>query len=216
MKNKTIEDQKLSSFAKKYFSNNFSELEPQTLNNLKNKVENNKQSRRKNFWLKLTYSTTALCCLIALCVILPLTLRPEQLYTYTDLTQRELALEYCQEYIEQNFPKYDFIFDECDFSVSYGQYAKDELYILGLRGTKSNIPFTYLEFTLIINQGINYPEKEDYIVGAEIIEKAEYVLYKKVMDSFQNQIIYALFDYDGYDLYLELNIDDEELLNKFL
>ena len=70
MKNKTIEDQKLSSFAKKYFSNNFSELEPQTLNNLKNKVENNKQSRRKNFWLKLTYSTTALCCLIALCVIL--------------------------------------------------------------------------------------------------------------------------------------------------
>ena len=36
------------------------------------------------------------------------------------------------------------------------------------------------------------------------------------MDSFQNQIIYALFDYDGYDLYLELNIDDEELLNKFL
>lgn len=216
MKNKTIEDQNLSSIAKEYFSNDFSELKPETLNNLKNKVKNNKPNRIKNLWLKLTCSATVLCCLIALCIIIPLTLRPEPLYTYTDLTQRELTLEYCQEYINDNFSKYTFIFDECDFSVSYGQYAKNELYILGLRGTKNNIPFTYLEFTLIINQNIDYPEKEDYIVGAEIIENTEYVLYKKVMDGFQNQIIYALFDYDDYDLYLQLNINDEELLNKFL
>ena len=215
MKKETIEDKKLNKLAKEYFSEDFSEMDPKVFNNLKNEVKTNKP-KKKQFWFKLTCGATALCCLIALCIVLPLTIKPEPLYTYTDLTHHELSLDFCQEYINDNFSKYAFIFDECNFSVSYGQYAKDELYILGLRGTKNNIPFTYLEFTLIINQGINYPEKEDYIVGAEIIENAEYLLYKKVMDGFQNQIIYALFDYDGYDLYLKLNINDEDLLNKFL
>lgn len=100
--------------------------------------------------------------------------------------------------------------------VSYGQYAGDELCIVGLRGTKKDIPFTYIEFTLIINQSIDYPEKEEYISGAEVTQNERYVLYKKLIQNIQDQELCVLFEYDDYELYLRFDINDEELLNKFL
>lgn len=215
MKKKIVENEKLNSLAKEYFTDDFSELEPNRINELKNKVNENKPNK-KGFWLKFAYGATAACCLIALCIILPFALRPEELYTYTDLVRHDLTLDYCQEYINENYPKYAFIFEDCDFTVSYGQYAEDDLYILGLRGTKNDIPFTYLEFTLIVNQEIDFPEEDYYVIGSEVTQYDEYTLHKKVVDGVQNQILYSLLDYDNYDLYLRFDIDDEELLNKFL
>lgn len=215
MKKETIEDKKLNKLAKEYFSENFSEMDPKVFNNLKNEVKTNKP-KKKQFWFKLTCGATALCCLIALCIVLPLTIKPEPLYTYTDLTHHELSLDFCQEYINDNFSKYAFIFDDCNIITSYGKYAEKELYILTLEGSKKDIPFTYLEFSLIINQDIDYPDKDDFLWDSEKIEYTDYVLYKKVLNDFQNQRLYALFDYNNYDLYLRFNINDEELLNKFL
>ena len=215
MKKKMFENEKLNSLAKEYFTDDFSELEPNRINELKNKVNENKPNK-KSFWLKFAYGATAVCCLIALCIVLPFTLRPEELYTYTDLVRHDLTLDYCQEFIDENYPKYAFIFDDCNFTVSYGQYAEDDLYILGLRGTKNDIPFTYLEFTLILNQDIEYPEREDYFIDAEITQNPDYILYKKIQIDFQNQRLLVLLDYDNYDLYLRFDIDDEEFLNKFL
>ena len=214
MKKKIVENEKLNSLAKEYFTDDFSELEPNRINELKNKVNENKPNK-KSFWLKFAYGATAVCCLIALCIVLPFALRPEELYTYTDLVRHDLSLDYCQEFIDENYPKYAFIFDDCDIISTYGQYAEDELYILELEGTKNDIPFTHLEFTLVINQEIDYPE-EDYIIDSETIENSNYILYKKVLIDFQNQSLLALFDYENYDLYLRFNIDDEEFLNKFL
>ena len=215
MKKKMVENEKLNSLAKEYFSDDFSELEPNRINELKNKVNENKPNK-KGFWIKFAYGATAVCCLIALCIILPFALRPEELYTYTDLVRHDLTLDYCQEFIDENYPKYSFIFEDCDITTIYGYYAENELYVLELEGTKNDIPFTYLEFTLIINQEIDYPEREYYIMGAEITQNDNYVLYKKVANNFENQGLFALFDYDNYDLYLSFDIDDEEFLNKFL
>lgn len=215
MKKKMVENEKLNSLAKEYFSDDFSELEPNRINELKNKVNENKPNK-KGFWIKFAYGATAVCCLIALCIILPFALRPEELYTYTDLVRHDLTLDYCQEFIDENYPKYAFIFEDCDITTIYGYYAENELYVLELEGTKNDIPFTYLEFTLIINQEIDYPEREYYIMGAEITQNDNYVLYKKVANNFENQGLFALFDYDNYDLYLSFDIDDEEFLNKFL
>ena len=215
MKKKMVENEKLNSLAKEYFTDDFSELEPNRINELKNKVNENKPNK-KGFWIKFAYGATAVCCLIALCIILPFALRPEELYTYTDLVRHDLTLDYCQEFIDENYPKYAFIFEDCDITTIYGYYAENELYVLELEGTKNDIPFTYLEFTLIINQEIDYPEREYYIMGAEITQNDNYVLYKKVANNFENQGLFALFDYDNYDLYLSFDIDDEEFLNKFL
>ncbi len=215
MKKKIVEDEKLNSMAKEYFTDDFSELEPNRINKLKNRVIENK-SNKKSFWLKFAYGATALCCIVALCVILPFALRPEELYTYSDLIRHDLTLDYCQEYINENYPKYAFIFDDCNIISHYGQYAEDDLYILELEGTNNNIPYTYLEFTLIVNQDIDYPERNYYVVGAEITQSTDYTLYKKVANNFESQEMYALLDYENYDLYLRFSINDEELLNKFL
>ena len=215
MKKKMVENEKLNSLAKEYFTDDFSELEPNRINELKNKVNENKPNK-KGFWIKFAYGATAVCCLIALCIILPFALRPEELYTYTDLVRHDLTLDYCQEFIDENYPKYAFIFDDCDITTTYGQYADDEMYILGLTGNKKDIPYTYIELNLIINQDINYPEEDYYVIGAEVTQNSEYILYKKVIDGVQNQILYSLLDYDNYDLYLRFNINDEEFLNIFL
>ena len=215
MKKKMFENEKLNSLAKEYFTDDFSELEPNRINELKNKVNENKPNK-KGFWLKFAYGATAVCCLIALCIVLPFALRPEELYTYTDLVRHELTLDYCQEYINENYHDYAFIFDDCDIISTYGQYADDEMYILGLTGNKKDIPYTYIELNLIINQDIDYPEKENYIIDSEITENSNYILYKKVLNDFQNQSLLAVFDYENYDLYIKFNIDDEEFLNKFL
>ena len=215
MKKKMVENEKLNSLAKEYFTDDFSELEPNRINELKNKVAENKPNK-KSFWLKFAYGATAVCCLIALCIVLPFALRPEELYTYTDLVRHDLTLDFCQEFINENYPKYSFIFDDCDFVASYGQYADEEMYILELIGNKKDIPFTYFEFNLIINQNIDYPERDDFIIGAEVTQNVDYILYKRIVDGVQNQILYTLFDYDNYDLYLRFGIDDEEFLNKFL
>ncbi len=215
MKKKMVENEKLNSLAKEYFTDDFSELEPNRINELKNKVNENKPNK-KGFWLKFAYGATAVCCLIALCVILPFALRPEELYTYTDLVRHDLTLDYCQEFIDENYPKYAFIFDDCDFTVSYGQYAEDDLCIFALEGPKNDIPFTYLEFTLIVNQEIDYPERDYYILDADITQNQDYILYKKNQIDFQNQRLLVLLDYDNYDLYLRFDIDDEVFLNKFL
>ena len=215
MKKKVNEDKMLELSAQKYFSDDFSELEPNRINKLKNKVHANKTTRKK-IWIKFLSIATTMCCVIVLCVVLPLTLKQKPLYTYTDLTRIEIPVEDSRDYIDEYYPEYSFIFDDCNILVSYGQYSDDELCILGLSGTKKDIPFTYVEFTLIINQTIDYPEREDYIEEAEIIQESDFVLYKKLISNIQTQELYALIDYKNYDLYLKFDINDEELLNKFL
>lgn len=215
MKKKVNEDKMLELSAQKYFSDDFSELEPNRINKLKNKVSANKTTR-KNIWIKFLSIATTMCCVIVLCVVLPLTLKQKPLYTYTDLTRIEIPVEDSRDYIDEYYPEYSFIFDDCNILVSYGQYADDELCILGLSGTKKDIPFTYVEFTLIINQAIDYPEKDTYVTGAEVVQNERYTLYKKVIQNLQNQVLCTLLDYKDYDLYLKFDIDDEDLLNKFL
>lgn len=214
MKKKVNEDKILELSAQEYFSDDFSELEPNRIKKLKNKVSANKATR--NMWIKILSIATSMCCIIVLCVVLPLTLKQKPLYTYTDLTRIEMSLEDSKDYIDEYYPEYSFIFDDCNILVSYGQYADDELCILGLSGTKKDIPFTYVEFTLIINQTIDYPEKDTYVTGAEVVQNERYTLYKKVIQNLQNQVLCTLLDYKDYDLYLKFDIDDEDLLNKFL
>lgn len=100
MKKKVIEDEKLINEAQKYFSDDYSELEPDRIKKLKNKVLSNKTSR-KNIWIKSLSISSAMCCLIVLCIVLPITLKQEPLYTYSDLIREEMSLEDSKNYIEK-------------------------------------------------------------------------------------------------------------------
>lgn len=218
MKKQSIEDEELSRLAKEYFKDDYTEPEPERLERLKEIMKQNKTNNKrskKNMWIKITSIAASMCCLI-LCIVLPITLKQEPLYTYTDLVKNEIPVEEAESYIDTYYSKYSFLFDDCNITVSYGQYAGDKLCILGLKGSKKNIPFTYVEFTLIVDQKIEFPEKTEYITDAEIVTENDYTLYKKNIQDFQNQKISALFDYKNYDIYLKFNKNDEDLFNKFL
>lgn len=214
MKKKQIEDEKINRLAQDYFVDDFSELEADRIYKLKNKVRENKINK-KNLFLKLSCIATSLCCLI-LCIVLPITLKKEPLYTYTDLTRNEIPIDESENLIVESYPKYSFIFKDCDIFVSYGLYANNDLCILSLEGTKKNVPYTYIEFTLVINQKVDYPEYEDYTKDADITQNEHYIFYKKTISNLTSQDLFALFDYENYDLYLKFNRNDEEFLNKFL
>ena len=218
MKKQSVEDEELSRLAKEYFKDDYTEPAPERLERLKEIMKQNKTNNKiskKNMWIKITSIAASMCCLI-LCIVLPITLKQEPLYTYTDLIKNEIPVEEAESYIDTYYSKYSFLFDDCNITVSYGQYAGDKLCILGLKGSKKDIPFTYVEITLIIDQKIEFPEKTEYITDAEIVTENDYTLYKKNIQDFQNQKISALFDYKNYDLYLKFDINDEDLFNKFL
>ena len=218
MKKQSVEDEELSRLAKEYFKDDYTEPAPERLERLKEIMKQNKTNNKiskKNMWIKITSIAASMCCLI-LCIVLPITLKQEPLYTYTDLVKNEIPVEEAGSYIDTYYPKYSFLFDDCNITVSYGQYAGEKLCILGLKGSKKDIPFTYVEFTLIIDQKIEFPEKDNYILNSTIIENDGYILYKKVKEELQKQELFALIDCSNYDLYLKFDIDDEDLFNKFL
>ena len=214
MKKEKLSDEKLENIADCYFNKDeISYLEDERYNRLKNNVTKNKIN--KKHWWKYAISSASLIAII-LCIVLPITLKPVQYYSYTELTRIDLTLDETQEYIEQNYPKYSFLFTDTDINFSYGLYGGKDIYILNVSGTKKDIPFTYFDISLVINQSVDYPEKSFYITDAEIISNDDYTYYKKIRLDFSDNVLYALLDYKDFDLYIYLGVDDEEFLNKFL
>lgn len=214
MKKEKLSDEKLENIADCYFNKDeISYLEDERYNRLKNNVTKNKIN--KKHWWKYAISSVSLIAII-LCIVLPITLKPVIYYSYTELTRIDLTLSETQEYIEQNFPKYSFLFTDTDIISSYGLYGGEDIYILNILGAKKDIPFTYFDITLVINQSVEYPDRNVYVTDAEIISNDEYTYYKKIRQDFSDNVIYALLDYNDFDFYLYLGIDDEEFLNKFL
>ena len=134
MKKEKLSDEKLENIADCYFNKDeISYLEDERYNRLKNNVAKNKTN--KNHWWKYAISSVSLIAII-LCIVLPITLKPVQYYSYTELTRIDLTLDETQEYIEQNYPKYSFLFTDTDINFSYGLYGGEDIYILNITKNK--------------------------------------------------------------------------------
>ena len=81
---------------------------------------------------------------------------------------------------------------------------------------KNDIPFTNVEFNLILSKRYKFGKHDEYIDGAEISKHKEYTIYKKEVEMFYGNEIWAHINYVEYKLYLKLNINDEEFFEKFL
>lgn len=213
MKKYNNNEKDLQEMAKQYFQNDdIAYLENDKYEFLKNKVKKNNVKKTK--WYIFPLFNIATICSI-LCIVLPITLVTPY-YTYTDLVRNELTLQETQTYIEKNYPKYSFVFDDFNIIVTYGKFAENNLYILGIQGSKIEIPYTYLDFVLVLNKSIEYPDEKLYTTDATIVKYEDFTLYKKIIGEFNTSEMFALLEYNNYDLYLHLNINDEELFNKFL
>lgn len=188
----------------------------------KRKAEKNVVSKKANVNLWKRFAIACCCLLVILpCVLVP-TLWPskpdQSFYGDDEVTQTELEQTYAEEYFAQHFPQYSFIFEDCTIDHLYGYYENksNSLLAFSLILQKNDIPFTNVEFNLILSKRYKFGKHDEYIDGAEISKRKEYTLYKKYVSNMDENEIWSLLDYTKFKLYLSLEIADEEFFEKFL
>lgn len=187
------------------------------------KSEINKQSQRKPKLVLWQKFAVVCCCLLAIvpCVLLPILLKPQRQEPYygdDEVTQTDLERSFVEEYFQQNFPQYSFIFEECDINNMSGIYEtkSNKLVAINLTVRKKAIPKTPLEINLILDRRYKYGQHDRYIDEAEISNKEDYVLYRRDVGTFNKTEIWALIEHQNYKLYLLFDLKDENFFEKFL
>lgn len=218
MKNKNIEEEIIE-----YFDN-------QEFPELKNKdallkaVEMNKERRKIVISKRLTTVACSLCLLLlTLLPIIALTYKepsapPPIYYGETEATRVDLSLEQTQTFITTYYPQYNFIFDDYTFDNFIGYYIPNTENLLALQILCNDkmLPFITLEINLIVSEQFIFNEHEAYIVDSEFIQTNEYSLNKvKPKNNFED-FLKAYISYSNYKIYLNFNIYDELLLDKFI
>lgn len=212
---------------KQYFkdSNDIPNLSETQIQNIHNKISTNKKKNStKPILMKLLIS---ICCILIItpCFIIPIlqfnkqnkTPSPPPAY-YTDNTANQVVLDYefTTNYIASNYPQYNFIFTDCQTSITLGYYDNNILLALDITLIKNDPPFSDLKFVLVTQDNFNYSDHNNFINTSNIETFENYILYKTENTSFYDTTIYGLFDYENYNLYITVNRSDNEFFEKFL
>ena len=199
---------------------NVPELEADVLESLKAKVREKRAVKRVHvsFWKNLA---VAACCLLIMipCIVLPIVLREdESYYSEDDVVQEEISKEYLTQYFSENYSQYSFFLDECDVLFSYGYYdnTNKQLLAVSLVLDKQDIPFTKIEFDLILTNKYKFKGHDSYVKDAVISKQQNYTLYQKLTESFYDEEFHGLLEYPKYKLYIHMNLNDSEFFEKFL
>ncbi len=200
---------------------NVPELEADVLERLKAKVREKKVQKRVqiSFWKNLA---VAACCLLILipCIVLPIVLRDdeEKYYSENEVVQEEISKDFLTQYFAENYSQYSFVLNECDVLFSYGYYDNEnkQLLAVSLVLDKQDIPFTKIEFDLILSRKYKFKGHDSYIKDANISKGQDYILYQKVTESFYDEEFHGMLDYYKYKLYIHMNLNDTEFFEKFL
>jgi len=218
MKNKNIEEEIIE-----YFDN-------QEVPELKNKdallkaVEMNKERRKIVISKRLTTVACSLCLLLlTILPIIALTYKepsapPLIYYGETEANRVDLSLEQTRTYININYPQYNFIFDEytCNEMIGYYEPNTENLLALHILTNHSALSFITLEVNLIVSEQFIFKEHEAYIVDSEFIQTNEYSLNKVKPNNNFEDFLKAYISYSNHKIYLNFNIYDELLLDKFI
>ena len=210
---------KLDEDLKSYFKENpIPQLDEQSLAELRQQVANNKRNKAKVRQKWITLMATCLVVLLVPAILLPILLRPVKYYKDTDVTQTEVTATFAQEYVNTNYSQYNFVFEECELTYSYGIYSadKNELLSLNLEFFKLEVPFSTLKLDIIVNKNLELNKYELIKTDSTKTQTQEYVLYKKESEKY-NLITYSgLVEFKTYSIFIEINESDLDYFNKFL
>ena len=218
MKNNNLENEIIE-----YFDN-------QEVPELKNKdsllkaVELNKERKKIVISKRLTTIACSLCLiLLTILPIIALTYKepsapPPIYYGVDEATRINLSLEQTQTYISTNYPQYNFVFDDysCNRMVGYYEPNTENLLALQIMGNDKVLPFISIEINLIVSEQFIFNEHDSYIDDSEFIETNEYSMNKIIKQTQFKEYLSAYISYPNYKIYLNFNIADENLLNKFI
>jgi len=199
---------------------NVPELEADVLESLKAKVREKRAVKRVHvsFWKNLA---VAACCLLIMipCIVLPIVLREdESYYSEDDVVQEEISKEYLTQYFSENYSQYSFVLDECDVLFSYGYYdnTNKQLLAVSLVLDKQDIPFTKIEFDLVLTNKYKFKSHDLYIKDTEKTLKEGYTLYYKEPEVMFGYELCGILEFSNYKLYIHMNTNDKEFFEKFL
>ncbi len=177
-----------------------------------------KEKPKRKFGAQLAGFATSLACFVT-CIVVPVALNnTERYYGENDVEQEEIANTFFFDFINTNYPQYNFIQEDCDIENVYGYYSNDNHTLLAISSdlNKKDIPFTTVEFNLVMTNKYVFKYHSIYIDNAEITQYDNYTIYIKSKKTETNEKIYYLLEYSNYKLYLYFNLNDENFLEKFL
>ncbi len=219
-----MNDKELDAKIKEYFDSNKIEPDKSVLQEIKQEISSEKKLKPKQFYFWKTFiASAAMLIIVILSVVLPIVLKKDSddsnYYTYTDadINKIEIEKQVVIDYINTNLPKYAFIFEQCDFEKCIGFYTKEKNELVALSAVlmQNDMPYAKVNFDLIINKRYIFSGDESFKDESKIILKEECRLYLKEKEEFFTSYLYALFEYNQYNLYLCLDALDYEFIEQF-
>lgn len=224
---KEFEEKIAKEFQQAFADVDIPDLPQERLNELRTAVAENKPKKKRIvLWRRITAFASAMC-LIAL-IIIPTVImlnkndnpptQPPVYYGKAEATKIVHTLEETQQIINTNFPKYNFIFNEFNITLSTGYYNpnNNQLLSLEIKGNEISIPFTNIEFNLIANQYFTFDDKVLYTDNAEHIITNENEIYKTIVDDFFSQETYGYIIFENHEIYVHLDQINDTLFDKFI
>jgi len=202
------------------------ELSLEKQNELKNLVKQNKKRRKISKLKRLSYITASIC--LVFLVTLPIinlinkpsnpTNPPTIYYGDNEATKTDLQVQDAQLIISQNYPQYNFIFDEFNFVSLVGFYhpENNSLLALQIQAQEISIPYTLIEINLIVSNQFIFSAKDTYTNNATYSETEDYKMYKKSTQNMLEEFLKGYIIFDNYELYLNFNLINEPLFNEFI
>jgi len=217
-----VTDEELDEKIRNYFESQIPEPDMEALARIKSKFQEQPvPSRRFNFNLFWKSFVAAICFIAVIlpCILIPVLSKSDsnndRYYTENDVQRVELQKDFMETYINQNYPQYNFIFEDCDFNGGFGYYAENNrLMALSLEMIRKVI---YIDVTIniIVDNHYYFSADSTYKNQATITNREGHKLYYKEVENFYETTIYGLFEFKDYSLYLMLSDSDNTFFNKF-
>ena len=214
-----MNDEVLNKSIKNYFDNEIPEPDDAELEKLKYQLRTQKA---KNTKLQ-TFKKFALAMVVLLILIpsiaLPIVLKKEDQHFYRDDELEKIDLQYedAKNIISNNYSEYLGVFDICDLIYAYGNYAENNQLISATYSFyKTELPFIVV--TLQIDFTIYYDNenKKSYKYNADTKQCQDYILYEKEVETNTDTQYYKLIEYKNHVVYLNLNVEDSDILDIFI
>ena len=207
-----------------YFETNIPEPNLSRIDKFDKLLEENKKHSIKMTYFRRIALSCMLILVIGISCMIPMFINknndtsPVRYYGDDDVIQVDVTDDFLRNYINENIPNYNFIFQDCNIISRYAIYDKEtnsKLLALRLQLDKIDVPFTSVSMNIILNKNYTYSEHSTYVRDSIVEEVDDKKVYTTEHGDSFNYSLLCLIERQNYNTYLKLNIDDFELLEKF-
>lgn len=190
-------------------------------------TEYSRARKRKFFWRNFAIIASCIVLVLIPSIVLPITLIPdtttnvtppttppveeEKYYSSSDTVKVEMTDTELKAYIDTNFNKFNFLFDDTTISDISGYEADSKLMLLNFTLVTSDYATIIVNF--VVDKNYVFEEHDNYLLGSTLEEYQLCDVYTKSTGASLKKKYNYFFDYTDYKVYLETN---KQLSENFL